>query len=97
MGQLALAIGEQGRATEAEEIYRQELGMRERISGLEHPATLSTIHNLSCNMHNPGRTSDAIALMRRCYELRKEKLGLDHPQTEDSLYMLDSWRPEHPG
>jgi Flp pilus assembly protein TadD len=45
MHNLAFAINKQGRAEEAETLYRELLDVRRRVLGAEHPDTLKTTHN----------------------------------------------------
>jgi hypothetical protein len=94
MGNLALTIGEQGRAAEAEALHQPEYEMKNRVLGAEHPNTLASLHNLALSMHSIGKASDAMALMLICYESKKKKIGATHPSTKRTLHAIECWQQE---
>ncbi len=85
MGNLAHLFRKFGRAAEAEVLFQQVIGIRRRVLGEEHPATLQSMYDLARALHSLGRPSDALALMTQCYDLRKKKLGENHPHTKNTL------------
>ena len=47
-----------GKHSEAEQLYRQVLEVRERVLGPEHPDTLKTKHNLADTLQDQGKLQD---------------------------------------
>jgi hypothetical protein len=43
MMKVATSLGQQGKHTEAEAIYRQTLRLKETVLGMDHPDTLASI------------------------------------------------------
>jgi hypothetical protein len=56
---LAWAIAAQGRAAEAEAMWRELLPLREKVLGPEHPETLTTRSNLASTIAAQGRAAEA--------------------------------------
>jgi tetratricopeptide (TPR) repeat protein len=82
---LASGLYEQGRYAEAEELYRQTLEIRRRVSGEEHPVTLRSMYNLAISLDALGRYADAEALYRQTLGVHRRVLGEEHPETPDSM------------
>eukprot|EP00957_Ditylum_brightwellii_P207795 15354558-Ditylum_brightwellii.AAC.1 len=68
MNDLALAVQEQGRYREAEELFRQCLEVIKSALGETHPTTLATMNNLSEAVREQGRYGEAEELQRQCLE-----------------------------
>ena len=62
MGNLAAALNELGRRSEAEALQRQVWTARRRLLGDEHPKTLRSGGNLASMLAELGRTAEAEAL-----------------------------------
>jgi tetratricopeptide (TPR) repeat protein len=73
---LGQAIGQQGRNSEAEQIYRQLLPAQQRVLGNKHPSTLSTRHDLAEQMFRELATDQQAAL------------GDQHPDTLTTRNLL---------
>jgi CHAT domain-containing protein/tetratricopeptide (TPR) repeat protein len=85
---LASLYRDQGRAAEAEPLFRRVLEVRERVLGQEHPKTLITVGNLADTFLKERRYRDAEPLFRRALEAQTRTLGPDHPNTLDSVNNL---------
>lgn len=81
MESLALALGKQGKYDEAEDLVRQALEERRRVSGEEHPQTLHLLHTLGFLLSEQGKYKQAEDVQREVLRLFNEVLGLDHPYT----------------
>jgi tetratricopeptide (TPR) repeat protein len=88
MNNLAILYRNQGRYDEAEPLYLETLEARRRISGDDHPHTLSSKHNLAVLYWNQGRYDEAEPLYLETLEARKRVLGDDHPDTLKSMNNL---------
>ena len=55
--------------------------LRCKVFGEKHPATLTTLNNISYTYEQLGEYEKALEIEERVYESRKEVLGEDHPQT----------------
>lgn len=47
MNNLALVLGSLGRYSEAEQMYRQTLELKQKLYGAEHPDTLASMNGLA--------------------------------------------------
>jgi tetratricopeptide (TPR) repeat protein len=70
-----------GKHAEAEQIYRELLGVMERVFGKEHPATLTTANNLSTSFYNQGNPAGAERISREIFDVQRRILGKEHPDT----------------
>jgi hypothetical protein len=48
-------LRDQGKYEQAEEMYRQVLGLSETVLGKEHPFTLTSMNNLATVLINQGK------------------------------------------
>ena len=55
MNNLAVVLSGQGKHEQAEEIYRQALGLRETVLGKENPDTLRSMNNLAAVLSDQGK------------------------------------------
>ena len=67
--------------TEAEKLFLVAVEQRKINLGLDHPGTLTTMHNLASTYRDQGRWGEAEKLEVEVMKTRKAKLGLDHPDT----------------
>ena len=79
-----------GRYDEAETPFVEVMQMRQRVLGVEHPDTLTSIANLASTYRNQGRWKEAEDLDVQVMETSKKKLGADHPVTLTSMANLAS-------
>jgi hypothetical protein len=68
--------------------------MRERVLGVEHPYTLSSMANLAFALKEQGRRAEAINLLQNCERLQMKILGIRHPDTLTTSTALISWQTE---
>lgn len=71
-----------------EEMYRRALEGRERVLGVEHPNTLTSVGNLALVLRELGKYAAAEEMYRRALEGRERMLGPEHPNTSSSAYNL---------
>ena len=73
------------------EIINQRLNAQnQRVLGLEHATTLTSMANLASTYWNQGRWKEAKELDVQAMETRKRALGLEHPSTLTSMDNLAS-------
>jgi hypothetical protein len=78
MGDLAWTVADQGRAAEAEELYRKVVELQSKVLGLEHPDTLVSMGDLAMTVACQGRAAEAEVLYRQVLELQSKVLGPEH-------------------
>ena len=64
---------------EAEELSLQVLNARTRMSGIEHPQTLTWVGNLTAIYQRQGRWKEAETLNLHVSKTREKVLGPEHP------------------
>ena len=69
----------------AEVMNRRALASREKVLGMEHPATLTSVSNLVLALKGQGKYREAETINRRTLEDREKVLGLNHPDTLTSI------------
>ncbi|KAF2808664.1 uncharacterized protein BDZ99DRAFT_356232, partial [Mytilinidion resinicola] len=69
----------QGMYKEAELIHRQTLARREKVLGLEHPDTLTSIYCLAYLLAYQQRYHESVILYERACAGYITVLGKDHP------------------
>jgi hypothetical protein len=84
-GSYLLLLGE---FTTAESFLRLSLEIREKVLGLEHPDTLTSVSQLGSVLESQGKYDEAEAMHRRALEGREKVLGREHPDTLTSVYHL---------
>ena len=52
----------------------------QRVLGVEHPDTLTSMNNLAFTWKGRDRDKEAITLMKECVQLKERVLGPDHPR-----------------
>jgi hypothetical protein len=78
-------LGRQGKYAEAESIDRQTLATSEKVLGVDHPSTLTSVYCLAHLLANQRRYDEADLLYKRACTGRKKVLGDDHPRTRACL------------
>ncbi|KAH7110139.1 kinesin light chain 3 [Dendryphion nanum] len=86
----AMALQNDGRFSEAEQLFLQVMDTWKRILGDEHPDTLTSMANLALTFWNQGRWKDAEELEAQIIETRKKVLGDEHPNTLTSIANMAS-------
>jgi serine/threonine protein kinase len=73
---------------QAEALFREALEVQTRVSGADHPLSLTTLNNLANAVSQQARFSDAEALFRRTVDDGRRILGDDHPDVARYLKNL---------
>ena len=68
--------------------YQRALEGRERVLGVDHPHTLTSVNNLGTLLQTQGKLEEAEVLYRRALEGRERVSGVDHPDTLLSMRNL---------
>jgi tetratricopeptide (TPR) repeat protein len=71
----------QGEYEEAEVLHREALKRREKILGMDHPDTLTSVYNLAFVLHQMKRYDDSSELYQRASNAFEMALGQSHPAT----------------
>ena len=77
-----------GQYVESEQMHRQTLALREKVLGIEHPDTLTSMSQLASALSNQGKYVEAEQMHRQTLALREKVLGLEHPNTLTSMNEL---------
>jgi tetratricopeptide (TPR) repeat protein len=85
---LATNLEIQGRAQEAEPLYRKALAIREEVLGPKHPDTARSYNNLASDLDAQGRYKEAEPLYRKTVAVFEVVLGPKHPDTAQSYNNL---------
>jgi len=88
MYRLAILRRQQGKLTEAEDLYQQALAIRERKQGPTHPDVAMVLNNLAAVYAAEGKYDAAQPLLERSVEIRQAALGQDDVLTAESLNNL---------
>ena len=78
---LGLLYADQGKHTQAEEMYRRALDGYEKAWGPEHTSTLDTVNNLGSLYADQGKLAEAEQMYRRALDGYINARGLSHPIT----------------
>jgi len=70
-----------GRYKQAVELYERALAGREKALGVDHPDTLSTVHNMAFVFGKQGHDEKALEWYERALVGEEKALGVDHPDT----------------
>jgi tetratricopeptide (TPR) repeat protein len=84
----AIALYEDGRYEEAEELEVQVMQTRKRVLGDDHPDTLTIMGSLAATYMSQGRWKEAEELEVQVMETRKRVFGDGHPQMLTSIANL---------
>ncbi|KAK2005502.1 TPR-like protein [Colletotrichum eremochloae] len=77
-----------GKYSEAEQMHRQTLELKEKVLGPENPDTLSSMNNLALVLDSQGKYEEAEQMHRQTLELREKVLGPENPDTLASMNNL---------
>jgi tetratricopeptide (TPR) repeat protein len=80
----------QGRYEMAFDKCSEALVAREKVLGVDHPDTLTSISNLASVLRAQGKCEEAEEMHRRALEGREKVLGVEHPDTLSSVSNLAS-------
>jgi tetratricopeptide (TPR) repeat protein len=81
-------LQDQGKFTEAHELYKSCLESQRSIIGKDHPDTLETTSRLAGVLQDQGKYSEAQDAYGSCIKGQKSTLGEHHP---DTLETMISW------
>jgi tetratricopeptide (TPR) repeat protein len=76
MSHLAVALSSQGKYIEAEQTHQQTLELRQKVLGLEHPDTLTSMSHLGAVLSMQGKYVEAEQMHRQTLELGQKVPGL---------------------
>ena len=71
----------EGKAMEAELMFRRLHEVMMRVHGTENPNTLSSANNLAHSLWNQGKYAEAERIEREVHEVQKRALGAEHRST----------------
>ena len=77
-----------GKYTEAEKLEIQVLDAWNRILGVEHPATITSMANLAVIYKTLGKYTEAEKLEIQVLDARSRILGVEHPNTIGAMANL---------
>ncbi|KAK8009195.1 kinesin light chain [Apiospora marii] len=81
--------------SEAEQMHRQTLTLKETVLGRGHPDTLGSMNNLANVLDRQGKYVEAEKMHRQTLALRETVLGRGHPDTLGSMNNLaESFRQQ---
>ena len=75
MANLAAVYAGQGRAADAEALYRRTLAVQEKTLGAAHPTVANTLNNLAEVYRSQNRLKDAEQLFRTCLAGKRNAWG----------------------
>ncbi|KAF8473485.1 hypothetical protein BDZ91DRAFT_714700 [Kalaharituber pfeilii] len=78
---IAVVYKQQGKYSQALELYQRTLAGREKSLGVDHPSTLDTVHGMAIVYEEQGKYSQALELYQRALAGYEKSLGVDHPST----------------
>jgi hypothetical protein len=78
----------QGYYVEAVRVAETAIATRQKVLGVRHPETLSSMSSLALTYRNQGRWEEADVLGKRVIEMRIAVLGEQHPNTLNSMNNL---------
>jgi hypothetical protein len=81
----AYALMSAKRMTDAEPLFRETLAIDERIYGVGHVKTVTSLNNVAICLSRQERYDDAAVLMEQAIAIRREKLPPGHPDIAYSL------------
>jgi len=81
MGELGIALMQQGKFVEAEELFRKTLELQGKTLGKKHKDTLASMNNLAWGLEYQGKNAQAEEMYRETLVLMEKVLGLDDKGT----------------
>ena len=88
MDHLANALYHLGRFDEAEELWKEALGVTERESGEEDPSLCPLLNSLGAASYQRGSVDEFERFSRRSLEICEASYGREHPESIDRLLNL---------
>ena len=82
------ALYQAGKYAEAIPLAQQELAIREKALGPDHPDVAQALYTLALIYYVQGRYADAEPLLKRSLAIREKALGPDHPDVATVLNTL---------
>jgi tetratricopeptide (TPR) repeat protein len=83
-----LALSDQGKYEEVEEMHRQVLRLLETVLSKEHHDVLSSMNNLAGVLRDQGKYGEAEEMYRQVLRSKETMLGKEHPSTLRSMNSL---------
>jgi CHAT domain-containing protein/Tfp pilus assembly protein PilF len=77
-----------GKYSDAEELFKRALEVKEKAIGTDNPDVADTLNSLAAVYQNQGRYADAEGLYKRALTIREKTLGKGHPEVAKSLNNL---------
>jgi hypothetical protein len=74
-------LQDRGKYEAAEEMNRRALAGREKVLGMEHPSTLTSVYCLAYLLYSRRQLQQAAILYRRALSGYQQTLGPTHPTT----------------
>lgn len=84
MNNLATEYTNQGKYSEAAELYVKVVAAKKHVLGAEHPSTLISLNSLGVVYRNLGQFAKARRVFAEALAARQRFLGADHPDTISS-------------
>ena len=81
---MALVFNTQGQSDKALKYYERALAGRQKSLGVDHPDTLTTVHNMELSYDSQGQYDKALKYYERAFLGRHTRLGGNHPDTQCS-------------
>jgi non-specific serine/threonine protein kinase/serine/threonine-protein kinase len=88
IGNLAVAVGRQGRADEALALHREALTHLVRLEGPQSSAVAGSLLNIAAILVGRGRAAEALPLLERALAIRERVYGGAHPRVARVLFNL---------
>ncbi|KAH8669617.1 hypothetical protein BGZ60DRAFT_38520 [Tricladium varicosporioides] len=85
---LGILYWNQGKLSEAEEMYQRALKGRYKALGSEHTSTLETINNIGVLYHDQGKLPEAEEMYQRALKGSEKAFGAEHTSTLDTINNL---------
>ena len=78
---IAIVYNTQGNYGEALRLYKQALGICEKVLGTEHSETATTYNNMAVTYRKQGNLDEALRFCKKALAIREKVLGTEHPDT----------------
>ncbi len=85
LGNLALALENQDKLTEAESMQREALAIRRELFGYDHLEVASSLNSLAIVLRDEGNLQEAQRIQREALTIQEKLLGKEHPDVATSL------------
>ena len=85
---IGLFLHHDGKLKDAERLERRSWNILKRTLGVEHPDTLTSMHNLASTYFRQGKFQEAVDLEEKVLEATRRTLGVEHRDTLTSMNNL---------